>query len=110
MKKILLSCFFVALLFSAWAQERTVSGKVTSAEDGSALPGVNVLLKGTAIGGVTGASGGYTLSIPESGGTLVFSFIGLITQEVEIGSRSVIDVIMQPDVTQLTEVVVTALN
>lgn len=110
MKKILLVSFFSALVFGAWAQERTVSGKVTSSEDGSSIPGVNVLLRGTAIGGVTDATGGYTLSVPESGGVLVFSFIGFQSQEVEIGSRSVINVVMQPDVTELTEVVVTALN
>ncbi len=110
MKKILLVSFFSALIFGAWAQERTVSGRVTSSEDGSAIPGVNVLLRGTAIGGVTDATGGYTLSVPESAGVLVFSFIGFQTQEVDIGSRSVIDVVMLPDVTELTEVVVTALN
>lgn len=110
MKKILLVSFFAALVFGAWAQERTVSGKVTSSEDGSAIPGVNVLLRGTAIGGVTDATGGYTLSVPESGGVLVFSFIGFQTQEVEIGSRSVVDVVLLPDVTELTEVVVTALG
>src|SRR5690606_5047880 len=110
MKKILLVSFFAALVFGAWAQERTVSGKVTSSEDGSALPGVNVLLQGTAVGSVTDATGSYTLSIPTEGGTLVFSFIGFVTQEVEIGARSTVNVIMAPDVTQLTEVVVTALG
>lgn len=87
-----------------------MSGKVTSSEDGSALPGVNVLLQGTAVGSVTDATGSYTLSIPTEGGTLVFSFIGFVTQEVEIGARSTVNVIMAPDVTQLTEVVVTALG
>ncbi|HEY4655688.1 MAG TPA: TonB-dependent receptor plug domain-containing protein, partial [Cyclobacteriaceae bacterium] len=110
MKKILLVSFFAALVFGAWAQERTVSGKVTSSEDGSAIPGVNVLLKGTAAGSVTDATGDYSLSVPESGGTLVFSFIGFVTQEIEIGSRSRVDLSMAPDVTQLTEVVVTALG
>jgi TonB-linked SusC/RagA family outer membrane protein len=110
MKKILLVSFFTALVFGAWAQERTVSGKVTSSEDGSAIPGVNVLLKGTAAGSVTDATGDYSLSVPESGGTLVFSFIGFVTQEIEIGSRSRVDLSMAPDVTQLTEVVVTALG
>ena len=110
MKKILLVSFFSALVFGAWAQERTVSGKVTSSEDGSSIPGVNVLLRGTAIGGVTDATGGYTLSVPESGGVLVFSFIGFQSQEVEIGTRSEINVVLQPDVTQLTEVVITALG
>lgn len=110
MKKILLASFFVAMVFSAWAQERTVTGKVTSAEDGSPLPGVNVLLKGTTIGSATDGTGSYAINVPQAGGTLVFTFIGLVTQEIEVGNRSVIDVSMASDVTQLTEVVVTALN
>ncbi|HEX5172035.1 MAG TPA: SusC/RagA family TonB-linked outer membrane protein [Cyclobacteriaceae bacterium] len=110
MKKILLASFFVALFFSAWAQERTVTGKVTSAEDGSGLPGVNVLLKNTATGTVTDGTGSYSINVPQAGGTLVFTFIGLVSQEIEIGTRSVIDVSMASDVTQLTEVVVTALG
>ncbi len=110
MKKILLASFFVALFFSAWAQERTVTGKVTSADDGSALPGVNVLLKGTTVGTATDATGSYSIGVPQAGGTLVFTFIGLVAQEIEIGNRSSVDVSMASDVTQLTEVVVTALN
>jgi len=92
------------------AQERTVSGKVTSAEDGSALPGVNVVVKGTTNGAVTGLDGDYKLSVPVEGGTLVFSFIGFATQEIEIGSRSVIDIQLSSDVKQLTEIVVTAVG
>jgi TonB-linked SusC/RagA family outer membrane protein len=110
MKKILLASFFVALFLGAWAQERTVTGKVTSTEDGSPLPGVNVLLKGTTTGTATDATGAYAIQVPGSGGTLVFSFIGLVTQEVEIGAQSTIDVAMANDVTQLTEVVVSALG
>lgn len=94
----------------SWAQDRTVSGKVSSADDGSALPGVNVVVKGTATGGVTDIDGNYKVSVPEDAKTLVFSFIGLETQEVEIGTRSVIDVQMASDVQQLSEVVVTALG
>lgn len=94
----------------SWAQDRTVSGKVTSADDGSSLPGVNVVVKGTTQGGVTDIDGNYKVSVPENGGTLVFSFIGLETQEIEIGNRSVIDVQMTSDVQQLGEVVVTAVG
>ena len=97
--------FFVST--QVLAQERTVSGKVTSAEDGSSLPGVNVVLKGTTEGSITDAEGNYTLSVPASGGTLVFTFIGLTMREEEIGSRSTVDVQMQEDVTQLSEIVVT---
>ncbi len=111
MKKFLLVCFsFVFALSSAWAQERNVSGKVTSPEDGSSLPGVNVVLKGTTNGTVTDVDGNFRLSVPASGGTLVFSFIGLATQEIPVGDRTVIDVQLASDVQQLAEVVVTALG
>ncbi|MEO1051155.1 MAG: TonB-dependent receptor [Bacteroidota bacterium] len=109
MKKILLSSFLlmVCLCTAALAQERTVSGKVTSIKDGSTLPGVNVILKGTTNGTVTDIDGNYKLSVPADASVLVFSFIGLVTEEVEIGTRSVIDLQMSEDVTQLSEVVVT---
>lgn len=91
----------------SFAQDRTVSGKVTSSDDGSTLPGVNVVVKGTTNGGVTDIDGNYKITVPEEGGTIVFSFIGLESLEVEIGVRSVIDVQMSTDVQQLSEVVVT---
>lgn len=110
MKRILLLSFMsFAVAFGALAQ-RTVSGKITSAEDGSGIPGVNVVLKGTTTGTTSDLDGMYRLSVPEEGGTLVFSFVGLEAQESEIGARSVIDVAMASDVKQLTEVVVTALG
>jgi TonB-linked SusC/RagA family outer membrane protein len=76
-------------------------------EDGLPLPGVNVIVKGTTVGTVSDAKGNYTLSAPATGGTLIFTFIGLKTTEVEIGSRDVIDVQLEADITQLSEVVVT---
>jgi TonB-linked SusC/RagA family outer membrane protein len=94
----------------AWAQDRTVSGKVTDADSGEGLPGVNVLLKGTGTGVNTDLDGNYKISVPSDGGTLVFSFIGMTMEEVAIGSRSVIDIQMESDVQQLSEVVVTALG
>lgn len=113
MKRLLLLCLVVGFAFShfeANAQERTVSGRVTSTEDGSPLPGVNVVLKGTTTGTATDADGRYSLSIPASGGSLVFSFIGLESKEIPIGDRSTVDVSLALDVTQLSEVVVTALG
>ena len=92
------------------AQERTVSGVVTSAENGEALPGVNVVLKNTTIGTVTDIEGNYRLNVPEEGGTLTFTFIGLESKEVEIGNQSTIDVVLSEDAQQLSEVVVTALG
>ncbi len=111
MRKILLLLLFT-LVFApfVWAQERTVSGKVTATEDGSSLPGVNVVVKGTSVGSVTDVDGNYKLTIPSGGGSLVFSFIGLETTEIPIGDRTVIDVSLGLDVTQLSEVVVTGVG
>jgi TonB-linked SusC/RagA family outer membrane protein len=103
----LLPLLFLLATSMAWAQEKSVSGKVTSQEDGTALPGVNVVVKGTTNGTVTDAEGNYTISVPSAGGSLVFSFIGLSTSEVPLGDRTKIDVSLGLDVQQLSEVVVT---
>ncbi|HYC86336.1 MAG TPA: SusC/RagA family TonB-linked outer membrane protein [Chryseosolibacter sp.] len=108
-KFLLVTCVCLTIAWSqVLAQGRTVSGKVTATEDGGPLPGVNVVVKGTAIGTVTDAGGLYTLSVPADATTLVFSFIGLTSQEVEIGGRTTIDIQMSQDIQQLGEVVVTA--
>ena len=85
--------------------EKIVSGKVTS-ESGEGLPGVNVLVKGTAIGTVTDVNGAYKLQVPDDATTLTFSFVGYLSEDVEIDNRTQIDIIMMPDVTNLEEVVV----
>ena len=84
-----------------------VQGRVTSAEDGSALPGVNVVVKGTTVGTVTDAGGNYSLSLPANANALVFSFIGPQTEEVPLSGRSQLDAQLAQDVRQLQEVVVT---
>ena len=79
MKKYLLLNFMLLLTVVSgdlWAQQRTISGKLTSIEDGSTLPGVNVVLKGTSVGTVSDIDGNYSLSVPTGGGVLVFSFCG----------------------------------
>jgi len=86
-------------------QGTEVTGKVTD-ENGMGLPGVTVLLKGTSIAAPTGVDGSYTINVPNGGGTLVFSFIGYITQEVPIGNQSVINVSLKTDTKALEEVVV----
>lgn len=107
MKRFLLFVFVFMLAFAqAQAQDRIVTGKVTATEDGSSLPGVNVVLKGTTSGTVTDTDGAFRISVPAGGETLVFSFIGLQTQEVAIGDRSIVDVSLNADVQQLNEVVV----
>ncbi|MBC7920820.1 MAG: TonB-dependent receptor plug domain-containing protein, partial [Ferruginibacter sp.] len=93
------------LAVQAQAQDRLVTGKVTSAEDGAVLPGVNITVKGTSQGTTTNGEGNYDLNIPTDA-TLVFSFIGLISQEIAVGNRTTIDVRMVPDVKSLGEIVV----
>jgi iron complex outermembrane receptor protein len=88
-----------------FAQERSVSGKVKSSDDGSGIPGVNILEKGTTNGTVTDADGNYTISVGANA-TLVFSFVGYTTQEASVGSQTTLDVTLASDVTSLTEVVV----
>lgn len=92
----------------AMAQTLQVSGRVL-AEDGAGIPGVNVVTKGTTSGTVTDADGRYSLSV-EPDAVLVFSFIGYATTEQAVNNRTTIDVRLQQDVTQLNEVVVTALG
>ena len=87
--------------------DRTIIGKVTDAQDGGPLPGVTVQLKGTHKATVTDVNGSYSLVVPISGGTLVFSFVGFKTQEIIIGSSDSVDVAMAADVNSLNEVVIT---
>ena len=110
-KFYLSSCRYASVLIllliatSAWSQTKTISGKVTAQEDGTGIPGVNVLEKGTSNGTVTDASGNYSISIAGDG-TLIFSFVGYTSQEVPVGNQSTIDVSLTLDVTSLNEVVV----
>jgi TonB-linked SusC/RagA family outer membrane protein len=108
MKKLLLMLSFFLIASYSWAQDRTVSGTVTD-KDGP-LPGVNVIVKGTTIGTTTDLDGNYKLSVSSDAEALVFTYIGYEKTEVTIGSKSVIDVTLNPDVQQLGEVVVTALG
>ncbi|MGK7397527.1 MAG: SusC/RagA family TonB-linked outer membrane protein [Candidatus Cyclobacteriaceae bacterium M3_2C_046] len=87
------------------AQDMTVSGQVTDATDGIGIPGVNVVVKGTSDGTVSDMNGNYAIGV-DQGATLVFSFVGYATQEIEVGNQSTLNVEMSPDVQQLSEVVV----
>lgn len=90
----------------ATAQQIVVTGTVTSADDGASLPGVNVVIKGSTQGTTTDIDGKYTLQVPNSETVLTFSFIGYVSQEVRVGSQSVINVALAADVQQLGEIVV----
>ena len=110
MKKILLMSLVLmfTLLHGAIAQTRSVSGRVTDQKSGEGLPGVTILLKGTTNGISTNSDGAYTLTVPQSGGTLVFSSVGMTTQEKAFGSESQINATLAQDTKQLSEVVITS--
>lgn len=86
-----------------------ITGKVID-EKGAGFPGVNILLKGTSVGTVSGNDGDYSINVDSESSILVFSFVGYLNQEITVGNRSVIDVIMALDESNLEEVVVTALG
>lgn len=103
----------VAMLFCglqvAFAQ-KTITGTVTSAEDGTPLIGVTVIIKGTTIGTTTDLDGKYSIEVPDDTEALLFSYVGMSTQEIAIGNRTVINVELAPSAVAMDEIVVTALG
>ena len=110
MKKIILFLGMFILCTSMLFAQKEISGKVTSKEDGSALPGVTVAIKGTTNGTITDLQGSYKINVPANATTLVFSFVGMKSQEIEIGTQTTINVVLVSNATQLEGVVVTALG
>jgi TonB-linked SusC/RagA family outer membrane protein len=96
-------------LQAAFAQ-KTITGTVTSADDGAPLIGVTVIIKGTTIGNTTNLSGEYTIEVPDDTEALLFSYVGMATQEIPIGDRTIINVELSPSAVAMEEVVVTALG
>lgn len=107
MKRIILILLIFTTSSGYIFAQKDISGKVTSDEDGSSLPGVNVVVVGSQQGSITDVDGNYKISV-EEGASLKFSYIGYIDQVILVGNQSIIDVVMESDVTQLSEVVVTA--
>ncbi|AGA79945.1 SusC/RagA family TonB-linked outer membrane protein [Echinicola vietnamensis] len=108
--KLSILVFVFLLVGSAYAQEVTITGTVTTAEDGEPLPGVSVLLQGTNSGTVTDLDGNYSIDVADREGTLVFSYLGYVTQTLAIQNRTTIDVVMEEDVSEMGEFVVTAFD
>ena len=109
LQRICLPIFFICFWFIGNAQERTVTGKITDGTNNSPLAGVNIRVKGSDKGTTSNSAGEYRIAIKENA-ILQFSFIGFAPKEESIGSKSTIDVVLQEDVTQLQEQVVTALG
>lgn len=107
MKKIaLLLAFFAIGLNVLIAQTREITGKVTSADDSGGMPGVSISVKGTSLGTITDMSGNYSIKVPVDAKTLIFSFVGMTTQEVAIGNQSVINIQLKSEDIAVDEVVV----
>lgn len=100
---------FLALFSTqaTYSQAREVTGTVTDAETLKSLPGVSVVVKGTQIGAITDANGFFTLSVPQNADRVVFRYVGMVTQELELGTRRSFEVQMSTDYIGVDEVVVT---
>ncbi len=98
---------FLLAVSTAWAQ-KTVTGKVTDAGDNSEIIGATVVVKGTTTATVTDVDGNYRISVPENNATLVFTYVGKLSQEITVGNQSVINVRLADDPRLLEEVVVVA--
>jgi len=110
MKKIALMLLSIALvgMLTVEAQVRRITGTVTSTGDGNPIPGVSVVVKGTTLGTVTNIDGEYQVDVPADAETLIFSFVGMETQEVSIGESSNINVQLQSATIGVEEVMVVA--
>ncbi|MFP4060115.1 MAG: SusC/RagA family TonB-linked outer membrane protein [Bacteroidales bacterium] len=107
MKRIAL--FFSLLAFASvtlFAQPVTITGTVSSAEDGTTFPGVTIVVKGTTIGTITDFDGNYRIQVPQNATTLVFSYVGMQSVEVPIEGRTEIDIALEAEIVGLDEVVV----
>ncbi|MDR2816702.1 MAG: SusC/RagA family TonB-linked outer membrane protein [Proteiniphilum sp.] len=116
LKAMLFMAFLLLFIGSGFAKTNdtrqntiSVTGTITSAADGQSLIGVSIVLKGTAEGTVTDVDGNYKISVP-SNATLVFSYIGYITQEIAVAGRSALNIVMEESTETLSEIVVTALG
>ena len=106
---LFLCVWVLCLTQTGWSQDKQVTGKVTGADDGNALPGVNVIVKGTTRGTNTGADWTYKISANQ-GATLIFTSLGFERKEIKVGTQTVSDVTLTTDIQALDEVVVTALG
>ena len=108
MKKLLLSLALIVglCLHYVHAQQRTITGKITSSEDGSGLPGVSVAIKGTTTGAVSEVDGSYTITVSGSSVILLFSYVGFETMEIPVGNQSVVNAALVPSFGEMDELIV----
>ena len=104
-RTLLLGTMMVLISSTALFAQRTITGTVTDGVDGQPLPGVNVIVQGTATGGITAANGTYSLDIPDGDVSLQFSFIGYTIQVIPVGNATVIDAVLAASAFEMDEVV-----
>src|SRR5918993_164498 len=105
-----LTVLWLGISFPAMAQQ-VVKGTVLDKNNGRApVAGATVVLKGTTVGTMTDADGAFSIAVPDGNAVLVVQFLGYVSQEITVGNQSVITVELEDDITQLGEVVVTALG
>lgn len=107
MKRLTLLFFSFVLGFSSLFAQTEIVGNVTSQEDGTTLPGVSVVIKGTTSGVITDFDGNFAINVPGSETVLIFTFVGMKTLEVTVGDQTTINAALESDVFGLDEVVVT---
>jgi len=100
---------FFVITFSSFSQ-KSVSGKVYSSNDSEPLVGVTIMVKGKDVGTISSIDGSFSLNLSEEDNEIVASFVGFISQEVSVGNQSIISIFLEEDITELGEVVVTALG
>ncbi len=101
-------CVSSSVIFAQHKAQERISGKITDASTGEPMPGVNIQVEGTLMGTVSGADGRYTVMAENDQSVLIFSFIGYATQKIAVNAQRTIDVLLQPDIQNLGEVVITA--
>jgi hypothetical protein len=109
MRNLYLSTFALLCLLCSLAhaqkEGRKISGKITSSDNGESLPGVNIIIEGLSGGTITDVDGNFSLQVPDEA-NLVISYVGYISQKVEVAGRSVINLALVPEILELQEVVV----
>ncbi len=110
MKKFTILLVMLLLTAMQVLAQRTITGKVSSSDDGMGIPGVTVLIKGSSTGVLTNLDGNYSINIPKDAIALQFSFVGMKTQDIALTAANVLDCIMQSEAQNIEGVVVTALG
>jgi TonB-linked SusC/RagA family outer membrane protein len=106
MKQTMMTLLFIAFTLGLNAQALQIKGVVTSADDGQSIPGVSVFVKGTTTGTMTDINGYYSLNNVPMNSTVVFSFVGMKTQEIVVTESAAYDIVMAPDMELIDEIVV----